>query len=97
MTQALLKHKLIRNRIDYKSKDCDNTTALHYALKHGYNDIALLLIESGANVNVKDEQDYFVIHTAAAKGNLTSYSPYNMKLKKHVYFGSFSGNKNLFT
>ena len=71
MTQALLKHKLIRNRIDYKSKDCDNTTALHYALKHGYNDIALLLIESGANVNVKDEQDYFVIHTAAAKGNQT--------------------------
>ena len=69
MTQALLKHKLMRNKIDYKSKDCDDATALHYALKCGYNDIALLLIESGANVNAKDEEELYVIHAAAAKGN----------------------------
>ena len=68
MTQALLKHKLIRNKIDCKSKDCDDATALHYALKCGHNDIALLLIESGANVNAKDEEELYVIHAAAAKG-----------------------------
>ena len=71
MTEGLLKHKLIRNKIDYKSKDCDDATALHYALKCGYNDIALLLIENGANVNAKDEAELFVIHAAAAKGTLT--------------------------
>ena len=68
MTQALLKHKLIRNKIDCKSKDCDDATALHYALKCGHNEIALLLIESGANVNAKDEEELYVIHAAAAKG-----------------------------
>ena len=70
MTRALLKHRWVRNLIDVKSSLCEDNTALHHAIKLGYQNIALMLIENGANVNTQDYQDMFVIHDVAATGSV---------------------------
>ena len=70
MTRALLKHRWIKNLINVKSSLCEDTTALHHAIKNGYQGIALMLIENGANVNTQDHQDLFVIHDVAATGTI---------------------------
>jgi ankyrin repeat protein len=45
-------------------------TPLGSALAVGRNDIARTLIDHGADVNVKAENDTSPLHTAAARGNL---------------------------
>ena len=45
-------------------------SALHIAAREGYLDIARLLIDSGANVDVRDHNDYTPLHNAAWNGNL---------------------------
>lgn len=43
-------------------------TALHYAAEHGYEDLAKLLIEKGANVNAVDAKGDTPLHLAALRG-----------------------------
>ena len=68
MTQALLKHKLIRNRIEVRGTEHDGTP-LHHAIGLGHDDIALLLLEHNVNVNAKDNRENSIILTAAAKAS----------------------------
>ena len=68
MTEALLKHKLIKNKIDIQAPGYEETP-LHNAVGLGHNDIALLLIEHGSNVNAKDHEGTPIIHTAAGKSS----------------------------
>ncbi len=44
--------------------------ALHLAIAEGYNDIVWLLIYRGADVNVRDQNDFTPLHYAAWNGNL---------------------------
>ena len=68
MTQALLKHKLIRNRIDVRGSEHD-ATPLHHAVGLGHNDIALLLLEHNVNVHAKDNRGSSIILTAASNAS----------------------------
>jgi ankyrin repeat protein len=43
---------------------------LHLAVRDGHQDIARLLIDSGAYVDVRDHNDYTPLHNAAWNGNL---------------------------
>jgi len=43
---------------------------LHLAVRSGNRDLAALLIEKGAEVDVRDEGDYTPLHNAAWNGNL---------------------------
>ena len=45
-------------------------TALHLAVRDGHLDIAQLLIEQGAAVDVRGNNDYTPLHNAAWNGNL---------------------------
>ena len=61
---------LIKNgaNLDLDAQDTSGETPLHYACKHGYLDIAKLLIEKGANVNSKDQQNDSPLHLAVKYG-----------------------------
>lgn len=43
---------------------------LHLAVREGHQDIAELLIKNGAEVDVRDHNDYTPLHNAAWNGNL---------------------------
>jgi ankyrin repeat protein len=45
-------------------------SALHVAVRSGQPDIARLLIESGAEVDIRDNSDFTPLHNAAWNGNL---------------------------
>ena len=45
-------------------------TALHMAASHNQAEIVKMLIDSGANLRCKDEEDSTPLHAAAAEGNL---------------------------
>jgi len=46
-----------------------NTTALHYACKLNYSDVAAILLEHGADPNAKSEIDDNPIHCCVQNGN----------------------------
>jgi ankyrin repeat protein len=48
---------LLDARVDLEKKTVNKDTALHVALKRGNDDIALLLLKQGANVNTTDARD----------------------------------------
>jgi ankyrin repeat protein len=52
------------------SRETMKLTPLASALAAGHNQIARTLIEHGAPVNVKGDQDVTPLHTAAARGNI---------------------------
>jgi ankyrin repeat protein len=58
--------------VNAASKETMKLTALASALAAERNDIAQTLIEHGADVNAKAENDVTPLHTAAARGNLES-------------------------
>lgn len=61
----------IRNGADVSIKSKADWTALHVAAESGKTDVALLLIDEGADVNVKDGNfNLTPLHLAAQKGNL---------------------------
>ena len=68
MTQALLKHKLIRNRIEVRGTEHEGTP-LHHAVGLGHNDIALLLLEHNVNVHAKDNRGSSIMCTAASNAS----------------------------
>ncbi|KAJ7636552.1 ankyrin repeat-containing domain protein, partial [Roridomyces roridus] len=47
----------------------DGNTPLHLALANGHADVAMLLIEKGADINVKDDDGSTPLHVALAKGH----------------------------
>lgn len=54
--------------VNVKAKDIDGSTPLHRASVNGAVDVAKLLIDNGAEVNVGDEDNLMPIHLAAARG-----------------------------
>lgn len=48
---------LIRNNVEINRKNNHGSTALHIALENKNEDLALLLIREGANVEITDEDD----------------------------------------
>ena len=58
--------------VNMASRETMKLTPLASALAVQRNDIARTLIEHGANVNVKGDNDVAPLHTAAARGNIES-------------------------
>jgi ankyrin repeat protein len=56
--------------VDMPSNNGYNVYPIHSAAAGNYTDIVALLIESGANINVKQEAGVTPIHSAAQNGNL---------------------------
>ncbi|MBQ9389089.1 MAG: ankyrin repeat domain-containing protein, partial [Synergistaceae bacterium] len=54
---------------DVKAKNNDGETALVWAAKKGYAEVAELLLKHGAGVNAKDKQGYTALMRAAKKGH----------------------------
>jgi ankyrin repeat protein len=52
------------------AQDDNGKTALHHAIELDNNRIAIYLIEQGADINMKGEDQYSPLHYAAAIGNL---------------------------
>lgn len=52
-----------------KKEEKSERTPLHYAAKEGYTDIAVYLVENGADINVEALGSFTPLHTAAAYGH----------------------------
>lgn len=47
----------------------EGNTALHYACREGYRDLAVLLLEKGADASSVNNRGETPLHAAARKGN----------------------------
>lgn len=56
-------------------------TALHMVAWKGYENIAEMLLRSGANINLKTNLEWTALHTAAFNGILWDYFSNNRQLK----------------
>jgi ankyrin repeat protein len=56
--------------VNLQSRESMKVSALHSAAAAGRLDIVQLLLDHGANPNLKAESDFRVLHEAAARGNL---------------------------
>ncbi|KAF8535765.1 hypothetical protein BDD12DRAFT_796787, partial [Trichophaea hybrida] len=54
---------------DIDPEDMNKNTPLHHALMEGHHDIAQLLINCGANTNIKDNSGKTALHHAIAEGH----------------------------
>ena len=78
IAKALLSHESVRKNIDIKSKDFNqalgrpyNDTPLMQAVSSGHVEVAMLLIEHGADVQgMADDSDMSILHQAAGLGNI---------------------------
>ena len=75
--QALLSHESVRKNIDIKSKDFNqalgrpyNDTPLNQAISSENVEVAMLLIEHGADVRAMDDTPMSILHQAAGLGNI---------------------------
>ena len=50
--------------------DHHDRTALHVAAREGHEDVVKLLVSSGAEVNLQDEDDYSPLHYACMEGHI---------------------------
>ena len=55
--------------MNVKDEDEDGETPLHLVAEEGYEEIAKLLIDNGADINAKDREWDTPLHLAAEKGN----------------------------
>ncbi|KJW07210.1 ankyrin repeat family protein [Orientia tsutsugamushi str. UT144] len=69
-TVKLILHEKENDRDYINSHDRTNTTALHYAIRAGYLEIASLLLTHGANPNAQDIYGRTPFHSAFREGNL---------------------------
>lgn len=89
-------HAIGKDKKKLNSKDKEQTTALHYAVRYGHSAIVKLLVENGANVNVQGEYGATPLHYASryvykgSKSNL--YSPF---LDDHSQSGTITKNRTL--
>ena len=56
--------------INFKNAENSNLTALHIAVINGFVSIAELLIQNGADCNVKDENEWTPLHYCAAQNKV---------------------------
>ena len=77
IVQALLSHESVRKNIDIRSKDFNealgqtfNDTPLMQAVGSGHVEVAMLLIEHGADVRAMDDSPMPILHGAARLGNI---------------------------
>ena len=77
IVQALLSHESVRKNIDIKSKDINpmhgrpyNDTPLMQAVSSEHVEVAMLLIEHGADVRAMDDSPMPILHGAARLGNI---------------------------
>ncbi|KAL3877486.1 hypothetical protein ACJMK2_035186 [Sinanodonta woodiana] len=75
---AVLNHsdiKIVRSLIEAGSdlnlqcKQAHNMTTLHRAILHYYSEAALLLIDSGCDINIRNDNDQTALYIACEKGN----------------------------
>ena len=59
---------LIKSGVAVNAKCKDGWTALHYAVRNGFERVVQLLIENGADVNAKNNNGATALHYAASKG-----------------------------
>lgn len=52
----------IKENVDINSKDEDGFTVLHLAADRGYLDIVTFLIDSGADLNIKTDEEETALH-----------------------------------
>ncbi|XP_053174446.1 ankyrin repeat domain-containing protein SOWAHA [Scomber japonicus] len=64
LSQLLRQDPTLANKKDYLSN-----TALHWAAKHGNEDMAALVVNAGADVNTKSVSGYTPLHIAALHGH----------------------------
>ena len=62
----MLDRSEIENVIDMADKD--NNTSLHIACKNGFEEIAMMLMDAGANVRSRDNFEQTPLHLAAFYG-----------------------------
>ncbi|XP_040008328.1 ankyrin repeat domain-containing protein SOWAHB [Xiphias gladius] len=64
LSQLLIQDPSLANKKDFTS-----FTALHWAAKHGNEDMATLVVKAGADVNTKSHGGYTPLHIAALHGH----------------------------
>ncbi|MBP0614232.1 ankyrin repeat domain-containing protein [Jiella mangrovi] len=60
----------LNHRIDINARDNENCTALIHAIANGHLEIALYLIDLGADVSIRARDGWSSINIAASKGNI---------------------------
>lgn len=62
---------MLKNGTDINEKDDEfGATPLHRAITRGHNEIALFLIEQGADTTLQDKEGYTPLHYTAEYGNI---------------------------
>ena len=67
--KSIAKLLLERGGIDLNRRDAEGNTALHYACREGYRDLAVLLLEKGTDASSANNRGETPLHAAARKGN----------------------------
>jgi TonB family protein len=67
-TQAVRELLAGPQQVDVDYRDAHGWTALMYALKGGHDDIVKLLVDAGANVRLKNNDEESALHIAAKNG-----------------------------
>ena len=65
----IVKILLERGGIDLNRRDAEGNTALHYVCREGYRDLAVLLLDKGADASLVNNRSETPLHAAARKGN----------------------------
>ena len=65
----IVKILLERGGIDLNRRDAEGNTALHYVCREGYRDLAVLLLDKGADASLVNNRGETPLHAAARKGN----------------------------
>jgi len=61
--------RLVSEGADLDAKDVYGSTLLHYACKNGWLGIALMLLKSGCEVEIRDTEDYTALRLAVINGH----------------------------
>nr|XP_040048579.1 ankyrin repeat domain-containing protein SOWAHC [Gasterosteus aculeatus aculeatus] len=91
-----LSHLLRQDPSLANKKDFTSGTALHWAAKHGNEDMATLVANAGADVNTKSHGGYTPLHIAALHGHRNILDllivTYGAKENLRDYSGHFAGH-----
>ena len=67
--KSIAKLLLERGGIDLNRRDAEGNTPLHSVCREGYRDLAVVLLEKGADASSANNRGETPLHAAARKGN----------------------------
>lgn len=74
----IVKILLERGGIDLNRRDAEGNTALHYVCREGYRDLAVLLLDKGADASLVNNRGETPLHAAARRAIARFWPDFSM-------------------